>query len=328
MKSYDFGLGWPDVYENDHLFVESLKLQCQERDLSFILVDESIIDQSAAEVESGKLKIKFYLDMASEIYVAEDRFTRFTYSLKDSGCRVVDDPDDVKAAADKSITHFDLLHAKVPVPYTVVIRNWEPTRKLTDEESKNLGFPVVIKPALGYAKKGVKIIKEKFTLEEVAEARAFNPGDNFLLQEFIEPLELEGTIAWFRVFNLFGEIFPCWWNPANNVYRQVTLKEMDTYNLLPMARISSEIGRITRVDWFSSEVAISKKDRKFVVVDYMNDQCAVEPQSRSTDGVPDELLIQFAERIAEKSRDFIKGKFTLSYRAIWFPKIKVKDENV
>ncbi len=328
MEKFDFGVGWPVPGDENEFFISVLKAECEARKLKFIFIDEESIGPLTTKIKKGEFKLKFYLDMASETFDSKDDFIKFAYCLKDAGTRVVADPDDVKAAADKSITHFDLDRAKIPVPYTVLVRNWEPTRRLTDEEKENLGFPFVIKPALGYAQKGVKIIREKATLKEIAEARQVNKGDNFLLQEFIEPAELSGDPAWFRIFHLFGEIFPCWWNPVTHVYRHVTLRETDEHKLLPLMRIANEIARITRIDWFSCEIALSKKDKKFVAIDYMNDQCAISPQSKYKDGVPDDLIVQIAERMVEKSFQYIRERFTLGHRAIWFPKIKVKDENV
>ncbi|NQT95779.1 MAG: hypothetical protein HQ572_04950 [Candidatus Omnitrophica bacterium] len=328
METYDFAIGWTETERKEDLFINTLESECKLRKLSFISISDKSLDTLTSKIKKGDLKIKFYFDMASETYKPNDNFIQFAYCLKDSGTRIVADPDNVKAAADKAITHFDLISSRVPVPHTVMIRNWESTRRLTEDEKKRLGFPFVIKPARGYAQKGVKIIDEQRPLKDVADARKIAKGDNFLLQEFIEPQALDGSLAWFRVFHVFGEIIPCWWHPETKAYRQVTLKEIDDYQLMPLVRITAEIARIARVDFFSCEIAISKKNKKFVVIDYMNDQCAVDPQSEYKDGVPDDLVIHMAERIVEKAWQYIKGKYTLTYRALWFPRIKVKDEDV
>jgi hypothetical protein len=327
MEIYDFGIGWPEPGEQDDLFVRNLKSECAARKLSFIFVDETSLRGLSRSVKSGKLKIKFYLDMSSDTHDPEDDFTRFVYRLKDSGTRILADPDDVKAASDKSITHFDLVAARVPVPYTVLIRHWESTRRLTNEEKIGLGSPFVIKPALGYGQQGVRIINQKPNLKDIAAAREFDRGDNFLLQEFVEPRELNGSLAWFRVFQLFGEIIPCWWHPRTNIFRQVTLQEMESHSLSALIRITSEIARITLIDWFSCEIAINRKNNKFVVIDYMNDQCAIYPQSQHPDGVPDDLVVHIATRIIENAWQHIMGRFTVRYRAVWFPKVRVKDKD-
>jgi len=327
METFDFAIGCQYIDKEEDFFVECLKEECKARHMQFICIDDECIDKIEADIKKGKVKIKFYLDIASDVYNRQDKYTRFNYCLRDNATRVVADPDDVKTATDKSVTHYDLVRSKVPVPYTIIIRNWEPERRLTRQERKRLGMPLVIKPALGYGQKGIKVIDKRYTFKDIAKARNYNRGDNFLLQEFIEPLDIEGEPAWFRVYSIFGEIILCWWNPQTHHYRQVTMKEVDVHGLFPLARIASEIARITRIDWFSCEIAKCKRNRKFVAIDYMNDQFAIAAKSQHKDGVPDEVVAHLASRIVEKAWQYNMGKFTLTYRGVWFPMAKVKDEN-
>ncbi|MFH1305462.1 MAG: hypothetical protein ABIH74_03580, partial [Candidatus Omnitrophota bacterium] len=235
--------------------------------------------------------------------------------------RIVADPDVVKIAADKSVTHFDLIHAGISVPFTVIMRSGEPAREFTDEEKEKLGHSIVVKPALGYGQRGVKITSHDAMYQSIAEARKVNMGDTVLVQEFIEPKEINGNPAWFRIFNTFGEITPCWWNPNAHTYRKLTPREVYEHKLLPMIQIAAEIGWITRIDWFSSEIAINKKNNEFLTIDYMNDQCWVNPQSKSADGIPDDVIVHIAGRIVEKARDHINRRSALSHRSIWFPTV-------
>jgi len=327
LETYDFGIGWIDDGE-EYIFIKTLKSECNLRGLRFIIVDEKFLEAVSEEIEKDKMKIGFFLDLASEINDPENKFTKFAYRLKDSGSRVVADPDRVRSAADKSVTHYSLLDAGIPVPYALIIRNWEPTKRLNDIEKRELGLPFILKPALGYGQRGVKVIKSWMSLKEVAEARLFDPGDNFLLQEYIVPKKLDSSPAWFRVFFIFGEIMICWWNPVTGIYSQVTLKEFERYRLSPVARIASEIAASTGIEWFSCEIALSEKTGEFTVVDYMNDQFDVSSQSQREAGVPDELILLFVQRLAEKAWQYKIGRHPLSYRAIWFPRMKVKDEGI
>ncbi|UCB46752.1 MAG: hypothetical protein JSV25_04855, partial [Spirochaetota bacterium] len=158
MESYDFGLGWIDDGEG-YPFVNNLKSECNLRGLHFIIVDENSIGAVSEDIEKDKMMIRFFLDLASEMTDSENIFTKFAYRLKDSGSRVVADPDRVRSGADKSVTHYSLLDAGIDVPYTLVIRNWEPTRRLNDIEKRELKLPFIVKPASGYGQKGVKVIK-------------------------------------------------------------------------------------------------------------------------------------------------------------------------
>ncbi len=317
MKVYDFGLGWPDEGK-EYLFVHALQEECRFRRLRFLMVNGNSVESISEEVRRNRLKIQFFLDLASETSNPDDRFTRLVYSLKDSGSRVVADPDRARFAADKSITHYNLVKANIPVPFTVVIRNWEPTRVLTDYDREGLGLPFIVKPASGYGQRGIRMIRNRMGLKEVAEARAFDPGDNFLLQEYVVPANLAGSPAWFRVFYIFGEIISCWWNNETSVYRPVTLKEYTQFKLSHLVRLTSEIAHITGIEWFSCEIAVSRKDKRFLVIDYMNDQFDVSSQSQWAIGVPDKLLILFAQRIVEKVWQYLQGRLPDSYRAVWF----------
>jgi hypothetical protein len=327
VEIYDFGLAWYGEGD-EYLFLRELRAECNLRGLRFVLVDQDSIGPVSEEIDRGRAKIRFFLDLASEISEPENEFTKFVYRLKDSGSRVVADPDRVKSSADKSVAHYSLMDAGISVPYSIIIRNWEPTRRLNDIERRELGLPFIVKPALGYGQRGVKVIKSWMSLKEVTEARLFDPGDNFLLQEFITPRKLEGTPAWFRVFSLFGETMICWWNTETGVYRQVTLKEFEHYRLSPLARTASEISSITGIEWFSCEIALNDKTGNFTVVDYMNDQFDISSQSQRAAGLPDDLVILIVQRLAEKAWQYKIGRYPLSYRTIWFPRIKLKDEGI
>jgi hypothetical protein len=317
MLVYDFGLGWPDEGK-EYVFVNALRDECKFRNMRFILVNGYSVDSVTEEVRRNRLKIHFFLDLASETVNPDDRFTRLVYSLKDSGSRVVADPDRARFAADKSITHYSLVNANIPVPFTVVIRKWEPSRALTDYEREHLGLPFIIKPALGYGQRGIRVIRKRMGLKEMSEARAFDPGDNFLLQEYVLPANLAGSPAWFRVFYILGDIILCWWNNETSVYRPVTLREYSQFKLSPLVFLCSEIASITGIEWFSCEIALRKKDKRFVVIDYMNDQFDVSSQSQWAIGVPDKLLILFAQRMVEKIWQYQQGRIRDFYRAVWF----------
>ena len=308
MEIFDFGVGFPSIDEGNDFFINCLMTECSARGMKFIFIGAEALDILTAGIKNNNFKLKFYLDMASETFVPDDAYCKFNYLLKSVGTRIVADPDDVKTAADKSITHFDLMRAGISVPFTVIIASGERPRDFTEEEKQKLGHSIVVKPALGYGKRGVKITTYEAIREAITEARRANMGDTVLVQEFIEPKEIEGSPAWFRVFNTFGEITPCWWDPNDHTYREVTVGEIYKHKLLPMIKIIAEIARITRIEWFSCEVAINKKTNEFVAIDYMNDQCWVNPQSKSSDGIPNDIIAHIAERIVEKAHDYVSHR--------------------
>lgn len=328
MKQYDFALAWNSGSKEK--FVRWLKRECSLRGLKFLLVSKKNLMTTIKNLEKGVLKINFLLDNEANYDNAKDLSVRLCYAVKDTGGYVVCDPDDARQAANKAVTHYDLVKAKVPVPYTVVIRNWEPDNfNLTKEENKRLGAHFIIKPATGFGQKGV--LKNAASIAEIVQARHFNRGDNFLIQEKIIPLRIDDREAWFRVYFIFGEIIPCWWSTETGQYTHVTLREMSNYKLLPLARITSEIARITNMEVFSSEIAITTKDKEkqFVAIDYVNDQpeLCIRSQKGRFGPVP-EVVEHIAERITETASKIQRELPVGIYRSIWLAKARLEDESI
>lgn len=318
MRSFDFGLNWKpkDVKEK---FVDLLQKACKEMGMSFYWVCSDNVREVIKNLENKKLHIKALLDTEASYNIKSDLYSRVCYLVKDNGGAVINDPDRTKNAIDKSVIHFELINEGVTAPYTIVVRNWEPKNfKLKDEEKKRLGVPFVIKPALGFGQMGV--LKEaRGTIREIANARNFDRGDNFLLQEKIFPIELSGKRAWFRVFNLFDAVIPCWWDDQQNKYEHVSYEEFNSCRLYPLAKIVTKISALTRMAWFSTEIAIDKKfgPARFVAIDYVNDQCDMSMKCETTSGVPDPIVEYTARSIVKTAYRYInKEKLSRKY-TIW-----------
>jgi len=329
MKQYDFALAWNSGAKEN--FVKWTRKECVLRKMKFLLVTEQNAESVIRDLEKGALKIRFLLDNEADYGDKKNLFARLCYAVKDVHGRVICDPDDARQAANKAITHYDLVKAKIPVPYTIVVRNWEPDDfTLTNEETKQLGAPFIIKPASGFGQKGV-IKNANGSISEIAHARHFNRGDDFLLQQKIDPVMINGKQAWFRVYFLFGEIIPCWWNTEIGSYGHVTLREMYQLRLLSLARIISEIARVTNMDFFSSEIAITGrgKDRRFIAIDYVNDQPELCVRSeKGMSGPVQEVVQHIAERIVERAWRGIKGMPVSLYRSIWLAKARIDDDSI
>jgi len=330
MKEYDFGLIWTNGIRQK--FAKTIKTECALRGLSFLLIPDSKARKIIEDLERGRLKVGFLFDTEANYTYDKDAFARLCYAAKDSGTYVVCDPDDARSASNKAITHYDLLKANIPVPYTVVVRNWEPKNFcLTKEERKELGIPFIIKPATGFGQHGV-VKESRGSISEIAKARHYDRGDDFLLQQICNPIMLGNNQAWFRVYYLFGELIPCWWNTETGLYEHVSLRQMHKHKLLPLARLTSEVARITHMELFTCEISLTGegKDRKFMVIDYVNDQpdLRVARGGKPGEGPLPEVVERIAERITEiawrKLRDL---PLTLN-RSIWLAKAVLDDASI
>jgi hypothetical protein len=328
MANYD--LGFIFVGNKTESIIKWVRKECSYRGLKFLWINELNAAAILPKIESHKIKIKFLVDNESNYYNPEDIYMRICYAVKDAGGQVIDDPDNARTYADKSVTHFDLVEIGLPVPYTVVVRNWQPDEfSLSKDQIKRLGKPFIIKPARGFGQKGV--VKEATgDITQIAEARHFNRGDNFLLQEKIIPVPLDGEVGWFRVYYLFGEIIPCFWHPETGHYKHVSLREMYRFRLLPLCRIVSEIARVVNLRFFSSEIAVTGrgKDRRFVIIDYVNDQCELCVRPTKMAGPVPEVVHHIAETFAEQAWMQKLGKKPIVHRAIWLARAKAEDESI
>ena len=328
MQKYD--LGFIFVGNKTEAVIKWFRRESSLRKLKFIWINEQNAPETLKKIESHQIKIAFLVDNESNYYNPEDIYLKICYAVKDSGGKVIDDPDNARVFADKSVTHFDLVEAGIPVPYTVVVRNWLPDDfVLTKEQLKKLGQPFIIKPARGFGQKGV-IRDGSGDIKQIAEARHFNRGDNFLLQEKVVPTAFGEKMAWFRVYYLFGEIIPCFWNPETGQYSHVSMREMSHYRLFSLVRIVSEIARIVRVNFFSSEVAVTGKgkERRFVVIDYVNDQCELCVRPTKIAGPVPEVVQHIAETYVRHAWMHKVGKKPMVHRSIWLAKAKTEDESI
>lgn len=324
MKTYDFGISWSG--NELELFIKIIKEACKQKKLSFLWISSDNVREIVKKLEASQLRIRLLLDTEATYNKKGDPYARVAYAVKDAGGVVINDPDRARVATDKSIVHFELIDRGILNPYTVIVRNWEPKSfRLTENEKRKLGTSFIIKPATGYGQMGV-IKDAKGTISEIARARNYDSGDNFLLQEKIHPIHLNGKRAWFRVFHIFDHVIPCWWDDKTNLYKHITNEEFNNFQLLPLARIVTKIADITRMVWFSTEIAIDEKDKKkrFIAIDYVNDQCDMSAKSETVSGVPDAIVGYTANAVVDSAERLIKGEKGGTKYLIWLKDAKIE----
>ena len=316
-KTIDFCVGWGGW--PDEPFADMIRQHSRDRGLTCVFCKNRNVQQVIHGVEAGKTRIRFHLDLSGEYEDSDDVYAKLGYVAKDSGAEMVNEPDQTVAAANKAVLHYRFERAGIPVPYTVVVRNWEPDGfALTPTERKKLGRPFIIKPARGYGKRGVVQADGRF-LSEIAQARRFDKGDDFLLQQLVEPQWFGHHMGWFRVFFVLGEVIPCWWDKVTEHYACVTVDDFDRYSLWTLCDIVWQIAHTASMDFFTSELAIvgSGARRRCLAIDYVNHPCDTTLQSESHCGVPTQLVNHLAERLVEGAWRVKKGLDPSARRTVW-----------
>ncbi len=286
----DLGLAWEWEYDRD--FIYGLDRVCQRKGLKSYIIHLYNLDETLALMASGKLVIRALIDRASDVI---PRFYGLIHMARQGSFWMINEVSLLPRAVDKATMHLEFLSAGIDVPYTIILSPWRKSPGVDLSEIKKLGKPFIIKPACGGG--GVGVITNARSVRQIIKARLESFHDKYLLQEKITPVLLNnGKRGWFRVFYVGGDVIPCWWDDTTHIYDELHPSEVKTYGLFKLKHIVKKISEICKLDFFSTEIAVTGEG-KFVVVDYVNDMCDMRRKSQHWDGVPDNVVDEITERL-------------------------------
>lgn len=290
---YDFGVAWNWEFDND--FIGGIEQECHRLGLTTFRVEPHNIKEVTRLFRSEKIFFQTFLDRASD---DDEIFLPLARLVAKSKTHLFNKYEYVEYAKDKSNTHLACLGEGIDVPYTIIISPYNKKKEveLSLTELAHLGRPFIIKPA-NTTGGGIGVVLGAESLKEIIHSRQHHKNDSYLLQETILPENLDGTTAWFRVFYAFGTVIPSWWDHTTHIYRELTSDEIRKYKLHKLNQICETMSKICRLDFFSTEIALTKEG-KFVAVDYVNEICDMRPQSKHFDGVPNKIIAAIQHQLA------------------------------
>jgi hypothetical protein len=305
MRIYDFVM--THKLDADDFFIHCVQQHCARRSLNFFLIEPLWVEAFYEKLQKGKIWARVLLNMHSEHHQPEDIYHRLVRLAFERKTAVIDPPDVALAAFDKARLHPRLASAGFALPFTVIVpREKAGTFQLAPEERAGLGAPFVIKPSLGYGKRGV--ILDAQSESDLQRSLIQWPDDNYLLQRRIVPRLIEGKPAYFRVFYAFGSVWFCWWNCYTDRYSVLAPAELEKHDLKSLGEIVCRLADLTTMRFFSSEIALTEQG-EFVLIDYVNDQCHMLTQSANPQmGVPDEIVADIARRLVEGAQPWLGTK--------------------
>jgi hypothetical protein len=304
MRIYDYVM--THKLDADDYFIHRIQQRCAEKGFNFFLVEPLWVETFYEQMQKGRAWARVLLNMHSEHHQPDDIYHRLVRLAFERKTQLIDPPDIAGAAFDKARLHPRLQAAGFSLPYTVIAPARElSTYALAGEERAKLGVPFVIKPGLGYGKRGV--ILDARSEADLARSAAVWSDDNYLLQKKITPRMIDGAPAYFRVFHAFGSLWYCWWNCYTDRYSVLTKEQIEEYRLHGLSNIVYSLAELTRMQFFSSEIAMTETG-EFVLIDYVNDQCHMLTQSANPQmGVPDEVVAGIARRLVDGAAKWING---------------------
>lgn len=307
-ENYDFAIAWS--WEHDELFVDALEREAQRRRLTTFQIKDHNIEEVIDRVQRKELRFGLLLDRAWDI---DERYEEAGNLIRKFGGDSVNGYDETTHAIDKASMHLEFITAGLQVPFTIIISSFVDSAELelTLEDLAHLGRPFIIKPA-NTTGGGIGVVTGAESLLDVLQTRQEFEEDKYLVQEKIYPRIIEGRRCWFRCFYVYDKVFLCWWNDLTHEYAEVTTAEEHYYKLRTMRKIMRTIASVSKLNFFSSEIALRTatlyEPSQFVVVDYVNDMCDMRSRDLAHDGLPNPLFDRIVERLALQASKIAQGR--------------------
>ncbi len=282
-------------WEYDRDFVRLVEGSARARSLSTLLVAPAEAGRALGDFRSGAIDFGLLFDRASG---SSPEFIELQALAVERGRDVLEPLDKIRWASDKATMHLEFLSAGIHTPHTLILPSYAAQAEvpLTSADLAPLGVPFVIKPA-NTTGGSLGVVADASTPADVLAARRTYPADKYLLQEKIIPDLRGGRRFWFRGFYVLGEVHLTWWDDRTHVYDELSYAEAEARGLLPIYAIVRAIARVSKLRFFSTEVARDEGGR-LLVVDYVNEICDMRLRSGHADGVPDPVVRRIADRIA------------------------------
>jgi glutathione synthase/RimK-type ligase-like ATP-grasp enzyme len=293
MTHYDLCLPWYWEYDID--FVNFVEQACQAQGLTLWQITPDNLLESITALYKGEKTFQTILDRSQ----GNDRFSPIPRWAKANNKKRINPTEVSKWSEDKATMHLELISAGIQTPYTILLSPFHEQPVIPEPDLTPLGGQFVIKPSNEGGGEGV--ILGASSIGQILRARMEFPEQKYLLQSTITPRTIQGRPAWFRVYFAVGKTYPCWWHPLTHVFSTVTQSDEHKYDLSPLHNITQRIASICKLDWFSTEIALTLED--FVVVDYVNDEIDTRIQSKAVDGAPDEVMQGIATQLVTIAKE-------------------------
>lgn len=292
MNSFDLAIAYD--WEFDVEFVSAIEKMLHQFGISTYVITYKNISEVTENVKSRRLSFRCLLDRASDV---DDNFIELNRVLAKRRAYVFNPHKLVDHAIDKANMHLEFITSGLNVPYSIIIPPHSQAKEIfiSIDDLELLGRPFIIKPC-NITGGGMGVVKGAESLKEVLQERQKHSNDKYLIQEKVYPKMLDGKRAWFRCYWAFGKAVCVWWDDETHIYNQLVDSEIEEFGLRKLFQITKTIHRLTQLDFFSTEIALTVKNR-FVVIDYVNDQCDMRFKSLHTDGVPDTVVLEIINNL-------------------------------
>jgi hypothetical protein len=279
------------AWEHDVDFLSLLVAACEAHHIHPSLIGPRELPGLRDDLLTERLKPRMIID---RVWDWGGEFARHCDVVQQKHLALLNDYDLVRRAWNKPTMHYELIAHGLSAPYMIVLPSYEAQPGLTRMDLQPLGERFSVK---GAHSGGSGVLHPACTWDEIMRLRTAWPKDETILQTWVNPLMMGKHRAWFRVFYACGACFPCWADDLTHDQNLVSAAEESMYHLDVLRGMTQQIAGLCSLNVFSTEIALNQ-NHVWQIVDYVNEPCDYRLKTKAPNGVPDEVVIAVAARIA------------------------------
>ena len=287
------------VWEHDADWAARLRHSFDRHGVSCLALHHAEWGDLSARLQSGDLRAQLAID---RVWDWGGEYATHVEAVRRHIPAVLNGYDLVRKAWSRPAMHYLCLQHGLRAPHMLILPSYVAVPEVLCPDLAPLGPRFAVKGAYSG---GSGVLSPATTWDEVVELRKGWPEDETTLQTWVEPKQLGGRRAWFRVFYACGASFLCWSDDLTHDQVQVTPAEEMRWGLGLLRGMAQHMAGLCGLNLFSTEIALDNRNL-WHVVDYVNEPCDYRVKSGVPNGVPDEVVLAIAERIAGWAERIVK----------------------
>ena len=288
MKIFDLGVAWNCEQDTD--FVKELNNCALKEGLKPYLIHAYNFYGTLKDIAENHIWFPFFLDRTvndgTPLCEVGDFFKRRSTVF-------INYPDRVRKLLNRYKIYLEPITYNISLPARILLKPQD-NRHILELKIKYLSSPFLLKSVGDLPNAGINLGAK--SIDDILRLREQYGNIAYIAQEKIEPMILDKKYASFRNVYCLGDIISSWWHPADNVYEILTQHDIDKLKLDRLLSISAKIARVSKLDFFLTEIVVDKNG-DFLVTDQINVHPDMHRKSKFNNGMPDEAVDRVIKNI-------------------------------